>query len=483
MLGLFLAALGISALGLGAALTPAEAAADDAASRVVVLEVTGTIDLGLAAYLRRSLDRADADGTDAVVVRIDTPGGRLDAVLAMRDALLRADVATIAFIDQTAFSAGALVALASERIGMTPAAVVGAASPVTGEGVPADEKVVSAVRSTFRSTAEQRGRDPLVAEAMVDRSIAIDGLIAEGQLLTLTAPEALATGFADVIVDGLSELLEAEGLAGAAVTTSTPSPAERLVRVVTSPLLASLLVMIGAWLIVGDLTSGGAGIGVVVGASAIALFAWGHLLAGLAGWEDLTLIVLGIVLILIELLVLPGFGVAGVLGSISLVGGTFLAMINRDLDFVSSARMTSTGLIVATTFLAIVAGTLALIAFLARRKGPNGLVLQHRLGAVAPSSHRLDTGWLGWFGHGGGVLESDRRTRDDQPATDADTATTTAPQPDRVVGVALTDLRPAGVAEIAGTRVDVVTEGDYIARGDAIEVLRDDGYRRVVRRR
>jgi len=465
---------------------PIPAAAEPQAdvANVVVLEITGEIDLGLAAYLSRALNRAASAATDVVVIRIDTPGGRLDAVLAMRDALLRSDVPTLAFIDQTAFSAGALVALASERIAMTPAAVIGAASPVTGEGVPADEKVVSAVRSTFRSTAEQRGRDPLVAEAMVDRSIAIDGLVAEGQLLTLTTPEAVATGIADAVADDLAALLAAEGLGDANVTTSTPSLAERLVRIITSPLIASLLVMIGAWLIVGDLTSGGAGIGVVVGASAIALFAWGHLLAGLAGWEDLVLIVLGIALILVEILVIPGFGVAGILGVVSLAGGTFLAMLNRNLDFVSSERMISTGVIVASTFLGVVIATFALVGFLARRSGPEGLVLSHRLGVAAPASHRMDAGWLRWFGQGGGILASDRPSEGLGDSATPDTPSPHESEPaTRVVGIALTDLRPSGVADIAGKRVDVVTEGDYIARGETIEVVRDDGYRRVVRKR
>lgn len=465
--GLLLIAIG-AAQGLSAS-----AHADETAANVVVIEISGEIDLGLAAYLQRALGRADADAVDAAIIRIDTPGGRLDAVLAMRDTLLRTSVPTVAFIDQTAFSAGALVALASERIAMTPAAVVGAASPVTGEGLPADEKVVSAVRSTFRATAEQRGRDPLVAEAMVDRSIVIDGVVAEGQLLTLTAPEAVATGFADIIVDDLDALLAAEGLGGATVTNASPALAERIVRLVTSPLLASLLVMIGAWLIIGDLSSGGVGIGAAAGAGAIGLFAWGHLLAGLAGWEDFVLIGLGIVLILVELVVIPGFGVAGVLGVSALLGGTFLAMVNRNLEFVSSQRLVNTALVVGTSFLAVVALTVALVSYLSRRRGPQGLVLATRLGGAVPATHRLEARWLGWFGQGGGVLSSDR----------ADTPPDSEQPVKATVGIALTDLRPAGLAHFDGRRVDVVTEGDYIARGDTVVVVRDDGYRRVVRRK
>ncbi|MDF3016663.1 MAG: hypothetical protein K0R44_1888 [Thermomicrobiales bacterium] len=140
---------------------------------VYVVPITGTIDLGLAPYLSRVLEQAAAEGAAAVLLQIDTPGGRLDAVLQMRDTLLGSDVRTIAFIDRTAFSAGALIAIASEQIYMTPGAVIGAATPVDGAtGGTATEKIVSAVRTTFKATAEARGRDPLVAEAMVDPDVA-----------------------------------------------------------------------------------------------------------------------------------------------------------------------------------------------------------------------------------------------------------------------------------------------------------------------
>jgi membrane-bound serine protease (ClpP class) len=135
---------------------------------VYVVPITGPIDLGLAPYLERVLAEAAAADAAAVLLVIDTPGGRLDAVLQMRDSLLGSPVRTIAFVDRTAFSAGALIAIAAEEIYMAPGAVIGAATPVEGDtGETASEKVVSAVRKTFKTTAEVRGRDPLIAEAMV----------------------------------------------------------------------------------------------------------------------------------------------------------------------------------------------------------------------------------------------------------------------------------------------------------------------------
>ncbi|MGH2552021.1 MAG: NfeD family protein, partial [Thermomicrobiales bacterium] len=301
-------------------------AAQDGDGAVYIIEISRTIDLGLAPYLERVLDDAKDAGAAAVIIEINTPGGRLDAVLQMKDAILDSPVRTIAFINRTAFSAGALAAIASNEIYMTSGAVMGAATPVDGgSGDTASEKVVSAVRSTFASTAEARGRNPLVAEAMVDINVDVPGLSPSGQLLTLTTTTALDWGYADGVAETREELLAATGLADAPVIETSLSLAERATRVITDPLIAGLLLTVGLILIVADFFVDGLGIMAIVGVLAIATFLWGHLVAGLAGWEDVTLVVLGIALIAVEIFVIPGFGVAGILGLLSLFGGIFLA--------------------------------------------------------------------------------------------------------------------------------------------------------------
>jgi membrane-bound serine protease (ClpP class) len=163
------------------------ASADD--TRVHIIEISGTIDLGLSAFLDRELGDA-ADNVAAVIIDMDTPGGRLDAAVTMRDALLRAEVPVHTLVDSTALSAGALLALATDTIAMTPGAVIGAATPIVGgTGETADAKTISAVRGLFESTAEATGRDPLVAAAMVDTDVEVEGVIAAGQLLTLTTTD------------------------------------------------------------------------------------------------------------------------------------------------------------------------------------------------------------------------------------------------------------------------------------------------------
>ncbi len=473
--GMLIALLTCCVAGLLLVSERARAAQD--AGPVYVVPITGTIDLGLAPYLERVLNQAEADGAAAVILEIDTPGGRLDAVLQMRDALLDSRVRTIAFIDRTAFSAGALIALAAEEIYMTPGAVMGAATPVEGgTGETSSEKVVSAVRTTFKATAEVRGRDPQVAEAMVDPAVQIDGLVERGQLLTLTTTEATAWGYADGVVANRAELLTVAGLAGAPVAETSPSPAERVVRILTDPIVASLLITAALLLIVGDFLVEGFGLAGVAGFVLLATFFWGHFLAGLAGWEDAALVVLGLVLIAVELFVVPGFGVPGVLGLAALLGGLFLAMLGRDIR--TPEGIERAGFTVVAALLASLLGFIALFVFLPRGNWLGGLVLRADVGSGAVPGGHAPAGWLRWFGAPSSL--STAQTTEQTGSVNVDPAYGRSLV--GATGVALSDLRPSGVAEIGGSRIDVVTGGDYIRAGDAIEVTADERYRRVVKR-
>ncbi len=419
---------------------------------VYVVPITGTIDLGLAPYLSRVLDHAEAEGAAAVLLQIDTAGGRLDAVLQMRDALLGSGVPTIAFVDRTAFSAGALIAIACEEIYMTPGAVMGAATPVEGAtGETATEKIVSAVRTTFKATAEARGRDPLVAEAMVDPDVAIDGLVTRGELLTLTTTEATDWGYNDGVAANRAEVLATAGLANAPVIETEPSLAERIVRFITDPVVSSLLITAGVLILIADLFVEGFGIGGMVGLGLLALFFWGHFLAGLTGWEDLALVVLGLVLIAVEIIVVPGFGIPGVLGLAALLGGLFLAMLGREIQ--TPEGIAQAGLTILASFIGIVIGIIAIFAFLSRGQHLGRLVLNSAVGGAEATTARPAAGWLGWFGSSSNLPRgSQQPTLGEKHAEQASQLVSA-----RTTGVALSDLRPSGIASIDGERVYVVT--------------------------
>lgn len=483
------------AVGLTLALVGGSAAQDH--DTVHVVPIDGEIDLGLAPFLARAVTEAEDAGAAALLLEIDTPGGRLDAVLQMRDVILETSLHTIAYVDPTAFSAGALVAIAAEEIHFAPAGVMGAATPVVGgAGQTADPKVIAAVRSTFRATAEVRGRDPIVAEAMVEPDVEIDGLVDGDSLLSLSAAQARSVGYLDGVSETRQQVLEQVGLGNARVVEADVSLAERAVRLITNPVLASVLLTLGVLLVVGELLLGAFGLASAAGITLLGTFFYGHLLAGLAGWEDVVLVGVGVALILVELVVVPGFGVPGVLGLASVLGGAYLAMIGRDLDLVSTSQLLGTAATVGIAFVGITIGLLVLLTLLSRRR--NGST-SSRLATAEPARGGTGArrGWLRWFGDGD-VLEREPDpstvgapgvTDSGGPAAWPSTHVTTSPSDaaaaaahQGAVGVALTDLRPAGVASFDGHRVDVVTEGDYLGAGEPVEILHAERYRRVVRR-
>ena len=415
---------------------------------VYAIPIEGVIDLGLAPFLARTLREAEEAGAAAVVLDINTFGGRVDAAVAMRDALLNSPVRTIAFVNQRAISAGALIALACNTVIMTTGGTIGAAAPVVGGGSgetqPADEKSVSYVRSEFRATAEARNRPAAIAEAMVDADVEIAGVIEKGKLLTLTTSQALEHKVADLSADTLAAALAAAGIPDADVRIAQQTWAETLVRFLTHPVVSSLLMTVGLLGLIVEIRTPGFAVPGTVGLLSLGLFFWGHWIVQLAGWEELLLVSLGVVLVAIEVFVLPGFTVAGLAGIVALVGGLGMTLVGAGAT--SNAIIVALGR-VALSILVAMAAAFALLRVLPRLPFGRRLVLetgmQTDLGYVsAPESDRQ---WLG-------------RT-----------------------GTALSPLRPAGIAEIDGARVDVVSDGGFIEAGTSILVTRVDGNRIVVR--
>jgi len=441
-----LAAIGVLVLlMLGAvAMTPR------AGSAVYVIPVEGIIDLGLAPFVERALDEAAAAGAAAVILDIDTFGGRVDAAVQIRDALLRARVKTVAFINKRAISAGALISLAADTIVMAEGGTIGAATPIQiglpgTPAQPVEEKTVSYLRKEFRATAESRTRSPELAEAMVDADVEIPGVIAKGKLVTLTTEEALHHKLADFRADTLDALLKVLNLSNAEIRHVSQTWAESLVRVLTNPVVSSILIAVGMLGIIVEIQSPGFGVPGAVGLTSLALFLWGHWLVRLAGWEEVLLIGIGLILLLVEVFVIPGFGIFGVLGIAALLGGLGLSLIGAGAT--GAVVLYAVGQVIAAVLLAAVLA-LALLRVMPRLPFGRTLILDTELltaGGYASQSES-DNRWLG--------------TR----------------------GTAASTLRPAGVAHFDHERVDVVTEGEYIEAETPIEVVRVDGNRIVVRR-
>jgi membrane-bound serine protease (ClpP class) len=419
-------------------------------SVVYVAPIEGIIDLGLAPFVQRVLNEATAAGAAAVIFEINTFGGRVDAAVLIRDALLNAKVTTVAFVNKRAISAGALISLAAEKIVMVDGGTIGAATPVQmgqpgAPAQPVEEKTVSYVRKEFSATAETRKRPPLIAEAMVDADVEIPGVIEKGKLLTLTTEEAMKHKVIDFRAQSIEGVLDQLGLGGAEVRRATANWAENLVRFLTHPIVSSLLMTVAMLGIIIEIRTPGFGVPGALGITSLALFFWGHWLVQLAGWEELLLVAAGLVLLVLEIFVTPGFGLAGALGIAALLGGLSLSLFGAGASWEFIFKAVSR--VVFSLLLALIASLLTL------RFLPH-LPFARRL--------MLETGLLAGAG-GGSAPESDRNWLDKS-------------------GTALSPLRPAGIAEFAGKRVDVVSDGELIEPGVPIVVTRVDGNRIVVRR-
>lgn len=419
------------------------AAAQQTSGAVYRLDIHGTIENGLAPYVVRGLREANAAGASAVLLDLDTPGGRIDAAELISDAVRASKVPVYAFVNPRAYSAGAMIAISTNGIFMRPGAVLGAATPVDGQGTKLPEKYVSAMRGEFPALAEARGLDPRIAEAMVDESLGVAGLVERGQLVTLSTSEAIRVKYARAQVENESELLAQVGLAGATVTSIDINWAEMVVRFLTNPIVAPLLLSIGVLALLAEIKAGAHGLGLLIGFVCLGLFFGSSLIVGLAGLEEVILLGLGVIAVGVEVFLLPGFGVAGVLGSVLIGAAIVLAMLGNfptGGDVFQALAVLGASVVI----------TLA-VAFTWLRHLPNS---RRFAGLIHQDSAQSAEGYVSALPRGE-LIGS--------------------------IGIAATDLRPAGVATVGSERIDVVTEGEYINSGARVVVVRAEGYRHVVR--
>lgn len=411
---------------------------------VHVIPVTGVIELGIAPFVARALDEAAAAGAEAVVLELETPGGRVDAAQRIVSTVENADIPVLSYVNQRALSAGAMIALSADAVYMREGALMGAATPVTGQGQKAPEKIVSAMRAEMRALAERRGLDPAVAEAMVDEAIEVEGVVEAGKLLTLTTEEAEEIGYARSVED-LEEVFRLAGISPDRVVQAEVNWAEGVVRFLTHPVVAPFLLSLGFLGLLVEIKTPTFGLAGTAGGLALALFFGGHYLVGLAGMEELILLIAGIVLLGIEAFIVPGFGVFGILGIGGVLAGIYLSLVG---SLSTLADHSEAAVILSASVLIMLVGAWALIKTL-------------------PSNTRL------W--RSGILLGED---------TGRDVGYLSATVREELVGkhgVAVTDLRPAGVGKFDDERIDIVAEEGWLAAGTRIEIMRAEGYRHVVR--
>lgn len=422
------------------ALLPALAAAQTGRT-VYRVPIHGEIVPGLVPYVERSLKEAEKAKAAAVLLDIDTPGGLIDSAEQISDAVRDSRVPVYAFVNRRALSAGALIALSTRGIYMLPGSALGAATPVDGTGTKAPEKYVSAMRSEFRALAEARGLDPRIAEAMVDEDVAVPGVDEKGKLLTLSTQEAVRVGYA-FAVPSWEAATAAVGAPRAAVTTPASNWAERVVRFLSNPLVAPFLLTFGFLGLIIELKTPTFGLAGLAGLASLTLFFGSHYILGLAGWESVALIAAGIILVLVEIFVIPGFGVAGVLGIAAVAGSILLALVGAHP---TAADLSTAALVLTSSLLMVVFSLWALLRHLPHDRRARNLI--HQGGLASSAGYRASAARADLHG---------------------------------AEGVAVTDLRPAGTADFDGERLDVVSHGDFVTAGTAVRIVRSEGYRHVV---
>ena len=310
-------------------------------SKVYVVPIQNTIDLGIPAFVNRAVNAAEKNDATLLVFEINTFGGRVDAATQIKDAISSTDIQTVAFINKRAISAGSLISLSCDKIYMTPGATIGATSVVDMSGEKQSEKSHSYMREEMGATAESSGKNVTIARGMVDEELSFEYLVVEGdsvkvddiegrkegKLITLTTELALKYKIADGESESIEEIIADLNIENYDIITLDENWSEDLVRFLTDPVVSSLLTTFGTIGIISELYSAGWGIGGTIGIVCLTLALGAGYLTKLASATDLLIIFSGLALLLIEFLAIPGFGIFGIAGLVILFYGLYLLLI------------------------------------------------------------------------------------------------------------------------------------------------------------
>ncbi len=463
------------------------------ATQVYIIRIRSEIGNGLRAYIKHGIEAAEGGKSDAIIFDIDTPGGAVNAAKDIIDDIHQTNIPTIAYVNNEAISAGAMISLACDQIVMRGGGTIGDSAPVSLQGKEAGEKIVSYVRGKIEATAERQGRNPDIAKAMVDKKLwlvklkngeivalrsdeyekrreadDIEEVIASGgeneaELLTLTTEGAIKYQLAEAVAESLDDLLDmylvvdvGGGIRQAitqekfeAMDQDLPfialknadqnvvelTLADRMVIFLTSPIIAGLLLSLGTAGLFIEIRSPGFGVPGLLGLLCLSLFFGGHLLSHVEAEYALLAFVFGICLLLLEAFVIPGFGIAGILGLGCILFSVFF--IFSQAYETEQAITTLSISVLLTVGLCILAASL-----LPKTRTWNNFVLQTEMDSASGfhSAPREDfRHYIGQF------------------------------------GTALTTLRPAGTIRIGEDRLDAVSIGEFIDPESTVKVIRIEG--------
>ncbi len=414
-----------------------------ATPKVMLVKLAAEIDPRTNRYMELALKKATDDDVDYVVIEMDTYGGALNDADDIRTRILNFEKPIYVFINKDAASAGALISIACDSIYMAKGASIGAATVVTADGTAAPDKYQSYMRSIMRSTAEATGRDPRIAEAMVDETLEVDSVSQAGKVLTFSSSEAIRYGYCEAQVNNLDEIMERSGVSDYELVEFSLSASEKIIAVFLNPFISGILILIIIGGIYFELQTPGVGFPLIAAITAAILYFIPYYLNGLAANWEIIAFVVGILLIAAEIFVIPGFGVAGIAGIILTVGALILVMVNNDnLDF-SFVELDNLLLASAATVGGIMGSIILMFAGGAR------LSQTKAFKRIA-----LETNMDRSEGYTSSFLK--------QPMVGK-------------TGQAYTILRPSGKVLIDGDIYDAFTRGNWIDKDTKVVVISDEG--------
>ena len=468
--------------------------------RPFVIKFTGVIDWNNSTYIHNRIQRAKAAKADLLIIQIDSPGGLVIESERIANTLRDIDWAyTVAFVPRQALSGAALVSFGCDEIVIDSKAIFGDIGAIIfdpNEGVfrlvPA--KPQSELVANASTVAESKGHSTEIVEAMIDKEVilfagtgdnagqfktarftatltTIDAVAKEAgidqtewipveesgaeRFLTFNGARAVELGFSSTNCSDVKELVS--HLKSAPVRkTFEYNTSDAVVYILNNPLITGLLVVIGIIALYIEFSAPGIGGGGLIALLCAALFFWSRFMGGTSGALEVVLFVCGVVFILMEIFVIPGWGISGFAGlALMLASGVMAGM-----DFVVPQTSAQWNQVITNVLLILCSSVIGLISLSMFAKKIGSIPIFNRL-MLDPKANQIDDG------------ESDKAS--DKPA-----------QPNHPLvsvgdwGVAESILRPAGRARFHHESVDVVSEGSFINPGDQVKVMEISGNRIVV---
>jgi len=401
--------------------------------------------------MQQAFEEANEWDADLILLHMNTYGGMVTHADSMRTKILNSKIPVWVFIDNNAASAGALISIACDSIYMRKGANIGAATVVNQTGEQMPDKYQSYMRSTMRSTAEAKGRNPEIAQAMVDASLAVDGVSDSGKVITFTASEAMTHGFCEGMHESVDEVLKQNGFPEYEVKTYEVSELETFIGWMINPAVSGVLIMIIIGGIYFELQSPGIGFPIAASVIAALLYFTPLYLEGLAENWEIIIFLVGIVLVAVEVFVLPGFGVAGIAGIAFIMSSLILSLINNvgfDFEMTMPTQIINAFL---TVLLATVGGF---------------------FGSIYLAQKFVTTSMMSSM-----VLSSVQKKEDGFVGVDAKEHEMIGKQ-----GITFTILRPSGKVEIDGDIYDATALTGYIDKGQSIQVVKYETAQLFVRK-